>query len=52
MTIGHLAFALGMTAYILAGIRFEERDLVKAYGLPYAEYRKRVSMLLPWRTRA
>jgi protein-S-isoprenylcysteine O-methyltransferase Ste14 len=52
MTIGHLVFALGMTAYIFAGIWFEERDLLKAYGSQYAEYRKRVAMLLPGRTRA
>jgi protein-S-isoprenylcysteine O-methyltransferase Ste14 len=46
MTAAHLLFAVGTTAYILAAIRWEERDLVAA--LPeYAAYRHRVPMLLP-----
>jgi protein-S-isoprenylcysteine O-methyltransferase Ste14 len=51
MTIGHALFALGMTLYILAGIRFEEKDLLRSYGQQYAAYRKRVPMLFPWRVR-
>lgn len=48
MTVSHLLFALMTTAYILVAIRFEERDLVAA--LPeYADYRKRVPMLIPGR---
>jgi protein-S-isoprenylcysteine O-methyltransferase Ste14 len=46
MTAAHLLFALGMTAYILAAIRWEERDLVAAHP-EYAAYRRRVPMLLP-----
>ncbi len=50
MTAGRLVFAGGMTAYILVGIRFEERDLVAAFGDTYRAYRQRVGMLLPrWR---
>jgi protein-S-isoprenylcysteine O-methyltransferase Ste14 len=46
MTGAHLVFALGTAAYILVAIRFEERDLTEA--LPqYAEYRRRVPMLVP-----
>jgi methanethiol S-methyltransferase len=50
MTVGHLVFALGMTIYILVGVWFEERDLVKWHGAPYGDYRKRVPMLVPWRS--
>jgi protein-S-isoprenylcysteine O-methyltransferase Ste14 len=46
MTAAHLLFALLTTAYILAAIRLEERDLADA--LPeYRRYRQRVPMLLP-----
>lgn len=47
MTAGHLLLAAGMTAYILLAIRFEERDLVRAHGADYVEYRRKVPMLLP-----
>jgi len=46
---GGALFAGGMTAYILVGIRLEERDLVGHFGDVYREYRKRVPMLIPWR---
>lgn len=52
MTAGHLLLAAGMAAYILIAIRYEERDLVTAIGQPYADYRKRVGMLLPGLGRA
>jgi protein-S-isoprenylcysteine O-methyltransferase Ste14 len=47
MTVAHLFFALMTTAYILVAIRFEERDLEDAHGPSYAEYRRRVPMLIP-----
>jgi len=47
MSVGHLLFAVGMTAYILIGIRYEERDLLAALGEQYADYRKRVGMIVP-----
>lgn len=47
MTAGHLLFALGMTVYVLAAVRIEERDLVKFHGKAYQAYRSRVPMLLP-----
>ncbi|HTH79084.1 MAG TPA: NnrU family protein [Ramlibacter sp.] len=50
MTVGHFVFALGMTIYILVGVWFEERDLVKWHGAAYGDYRKRVPMLVPWRS--
>jgi protein-S-isoprenylcysteine O-methyltransferase Ste14 len=46
MTVAHLVFTLGTTAYILIAIQFEERDLVR-FHKEYAEYREQVPMLIP-----
>jgi protein-S-isoprenylcysteine O-methyltransferase Ste14 len=46
MAAAHLLFALGLTTYILIAIRYEERDLVQIHP-EYAEYRRRVSMMVP-----
>ena len=51
MTVTHLLFATVTTAYILVAIRLEERDLVDAHP-EYADYRKRVPMLVPVGRRA
>jgi protein-S-isoprenylcysteine O-methyltransferase Ste14 len=47
MTAGHLLFALGMSAYILIAIRYEERDLRVLFGRDYDDYRASVGMLTP-----
>lgn len=47
MTAGHLLFALGMSAYILIAIRYEERDLTNLFGRDYENYRAGVGMLMP-----
>lgn len=51
MTVTHLLFAVMTTAYILAAIQLEERDLLKE--LPeYRTYKSRVPMLMPRMGRA
>jgi protein-S-isoprenylcysteine O-methyltransferase Ste14 len=47
MTLTHLVFAIATTAYILIAIQLEERDLVAEHP-EYAQYRKRVPMLVPF----
>jgi protein-S-isoprenylcysteine O-methyltransferase Ste14 len=48
MTWNLVGFNLGATIYILVGIQFEERKLLKEYGQAYADYQRKVPMLLPW----
>lgn len=48
MSAGHLLFSLATTAYILAAIQLEERDLIQLFGDQYRRYRREVPMLFPW----
>jgi protein-S-isoprenylcysteine O-methyltransferase Ste14 len=47
MTVAHLFFAVMTTAYIFVAIRFEEADLVSAYGDKYRRYREEAPMIVP-----
>jgi protein-S-isoprenylcysteine O-methyltransferase Ste14 len=47
MTLTHLLFAAGLTAYIFVAIPFEERNLVEHFGEDYRAYRRRVGGLVP-----
>jgi protein-S-isoprenylcysteine O-methyltransferase Ste14 len=47
MSVGHLLFAGGMTAYMLLAIPFEEHDLVDLFGERYESYRRTVPALVP-----
>jgi len=42
-----IAYTPVITGYILVGIFFEERDLMKDHGAQYGDYRARVPMLFP-----
>ena len=46
MTISHLVFAIGSTAYIFMGMTLEERDLEKAHP-EYRQYKSKVPALFP-----
>ena len=47
LSVGHLLFNLGMTAYILIGVRYEERDLKADLGQAYIDYTKQVGKVIP-----
>ena len=47
MTLGHFVLAIGFSVYILVGIYFEERTLIKQLGEEYRDYRDRTPKLFP-----
>jgi protein-S-isoprenylcysteine O-methyltransferase Ste14 len=48
MTVTHLVFAIGLTAYFVVGTLFEERDLKREFGDLYKAYQARTPMLIPF----
>ena len=48
MTVSHLLLASIFTAYILIGVKFEERDLIKNHGEDYVKYKQDVPGLIPF----
>ena len=47
MSITHLTLAIGLTIYVIIGISFEEKDLIKEFGNTYQDYKKGRPMLIP-----
>lgn len=47
MTLNSFVVYLSLTVYILVGIFFEERKLLREFGQAYADYRRSTPMLLP-----
>ena len=47
MTLNSFIVYVSLTLYVLIGIFFEERKLLREFGQAYAEYRSSTPMLLP-----
>lgn len=47
MTTGRAILAAGVILYIFVGLYFEERDLIKEFGVTYCDYKRRVPALIP-----
>ncbi|MCB0565886.1 MAG: isoprenylcysteine carboxylmethyltransferase family protein [Phaeodactylibacter sp.] len=48
MTVTHLAYALGLTGYLLVGIHYEEKTMIQEFGALYARYRDKTPKLIPF----
>ena len=48
MSLGHLAFAIATTAFVLVAIQLEEHDMLTLFGDTYRRYQRQVSMIVPW----
>jgi protein-S-isoprenylcysteine O-methyltransferase Ste14 len=42
MSVGHLLLAFGLTGYVLIAMRYEERDLARAFGTRYRRWRQAI----------
>lgn len=47
MGLDRLIFSFGMLAYLMIGIRLEERRLVQTFGEAYRDYQRKTPMLFP-----
>jgi protein-S-isoprenylcysteine O-methyltransferase Ste14 len=48
MSVGHLVFPITATLYLFVAVKFlEKRDLLKAHGQTYEDYKKKVPMIIP-----
>ena len=47
-----LATAFWASTYLIIGSYFEEQKLISEYGDDYAQYKKKVPAIIPWRGRA
>ena len=47
MTVGHLLFSAGMTLYIIVGVYYEEKAMIRRFGEKYEDYRERVPKFFP-----
>lgn len=47
MSAGHLLFATACTGYVLLAVRYEEHDLIQAFGRTYQRYQRSTPMFIP-----
>lgn len=47
MTAGYLVFSIGMTLYIIIGVYYEEKAMVRRFGDEYRSYQDRVGKFFP-----
>ncbi|EDZ61441.1 hypothetical protein SMGD1_2521 [Sulfurimonas gotlandica GD1] len=48
MSYTHLLLSVGMTIYVLVGLYYEEKSLIKTFGKEYKDYIKTTPMLIPF----
>jgi protein-S-isoprenylcysteine O-methyltransferase Ste14 len=48
VSLNLLTMFVGATVYILVGVSFEERKLLRKFGQSYADYKSHTPMLIPW----
>ncbi|MCX6076705.1 MAG: NnrU family protein [Campylobacterales bacterium] len=51
MSYGHLLLSVGLTIYVLIGLYYEEKSLIKTFGEEYKKYMNTTPMLIPFTIR-